>query len=82
MKSLPAEGVEEDVAEAITRVVSHGERVVLHVHGEGVAALVSLEDLTRLEELEDLQDIEDAKKALAEDGENITLDQLRTELGL
>jgi PHD/YefM family antitoxin component YafN of YafNO toxin-antitoxin module len=72
--------VEEDVSKALDRVVSEGERVVLHVEGVGMAALISTDDFALLDELEDRQDFEDAKASLAEPGESITLGELRAEL--
>lgn len=61
-----AVAIQENMQDVLERVVTKGERVMLHQDGKGVAALVSLEDLALLEELEDRLDNEEADKALAE----------------
>ena len=82
MTHSSATKIEEDLTSALGRVIREGERVILHIGGKGVAALVPLEDLSLLEAQEDVQDVEDAKRSLEEPGENTTLDELRSELGL
>jgi hypothetical protein len=42
--------------------------------------LALIEDLAALQAIEDRQDVEDARQALAEPGENITLEQLARDL--
>lgn len=54
------------LADAINRVASAGERVVLTRRKKGVAALVSMKDLAALERLEDEADAKAARRALAE----------------
>jgi hypothetical protein len=49
--------------------------------GSLVAALVPYEDARLLEEEEDRIDLEEARKALAEGGEPVTLEQLKADLG-
>jgi len=44
--------------------------------------LALIEDLAELQALEDKQDLEDARAALAEPGENITLEQMAKDLGV
>ena len=54
------------ISEAISRVVSSGDRIVIQRRGKPTAALVSLNDLRMLETLEDQIDVEAARKALAD----------------
>lgn len=55
--------------------------VALTRRGRPLAAIVPLEDLELLQALEDKLDLEEARNALTEPGENITLEQLKVELG-
>ncbi len=71
----------ETLTEAIDRVASAGERVVLTRKRKGVAALVSMDDLAALQRLEDEADVKAARKARKEKG-GITLDQYRKKHGL
>ena len=50
--------------------------------GRSQHVLAVIEDLAELQALEDKQDIEDARTALAEPGEDISLEQLAKELGV
>jgi antitoxin (DNA-binding transcriptional repressor) of toxin-antitoxin stability system len=78
--------VRDNMADALNRVAYAGERIVLQRRGQGIAALVSMEDLALLEALEDRADIKAARKALAEakrKGEApLTAEQVRQQLGL
>lgn len=56
----------DELASAIDRVASEGERVVLTRKRKGVAALVSMDDLAALQRLEDEADLRAARKAKAE----------------
>ena len=58
-----------------------GERVILERRGKGVVALVSMDDLSVLEAAEAREDVRAAKRARKEKG-GVTLEQMRTELGL
>jgi prevent-host-death family protein len=50
----------------ILKTVSAGERIVLHRHKKGVAALVPMEDLALLEEIEDRLDARAGRAAIRE----------------
>ncbi|MDW7774640.1 MAG: type II toxin-antitoxin system Phd/YefM family antitoxin [Desulfobulbaceae bacterium] len=69
-------------ADIVNQVAYGKEPVVLTRRGQGIAALVSMEELELLQQIEDFIDIEDAKKALAEPGENIPAQELWKQLGL
>jgi prevent-host-death family protein len=58
--------IRDNLVDAIDRVASAGERVVLTRKSKGVAALVSMEDLAALRQWEDEADAKAARKALAE----------------
>ena len=70
-----------DLAEALRKVTTAGERVIVQRRGKGVAALVSLEDLALLEKLEDEVDLKTAQAALRERGE-FPWEKVKAELGL
>lgn len=72
----------EDLADLVSKVHYHGERVVLTRYRKPFAALVSSEDLKLLELIEDRVDVEAAKKALAESDERIPFDEVCQRLGL
>ena len=69
-------------ADIVNQVAYGKEHVVLTRRGQGIAALVSMEELELLQQIEDFIDIEDAKKALAEPGENIPAQDVWKQLGL
>lgn len=73
--------IRDNLADSLNRVAYGGERVVLERHGKGVAALISMEDLALLEAIENRDDVRAALKARKEKG-GVTLDQLKTDLGL
>jgi len=77
---------QETFSHSLTRVVTKGERVVVHRRGKAVAALIPLEDLALLEELEDQKDVEEyraAKQEWERDGrQTTTLDDVVKELGI
>jgi len=57
-----------DMATPVNRVAFGGERVVLTRRSEGIAAVVSMDDLRTLEDLEDAADLKAALKARKEKG--------------
>lgn len=71
----------DDMADPINRAAYGGERIILTRRGQGVAALVSMEDLALLQKLEDEIDIKAALKALKEKG-IVSLEQIKAELGI
>ena len=72
----------ENLEDTLKRVAGELRRVVVHHQGKDIAVLVPLEDLALIEEMEDRFDVENAEAAMAEDGENIKLADLKAELGL
>jgi PHD/YefM family antitoxin component YafN of YafNO toxin-antitoxin module len=78
---LSAKTIPVNLRDAIDRVVSEGERVVLTRKRKGVAALVSMDDLAALQRLEDEADLKAVHRARKEKG-GITLDQYRKKHGL
>ena len=69
-------------ADIVNQVAYGKEPVVLTRRGQGIAALVSMEEFELLQQIEDFIDIEDAKKALAEPGENMSAQEVWKQLGL
>lgn len=69
-------------ADLVNQVAYGKEHVVLTRRGQGIAALVSMEEFELLQQIEDFIDIEDAKKALAGSGENIPAQEVWKQLGL
>lgn len=62
---------------------AHSEPVYLTRHNRRVGAIVNVDTLERLmEAAEELDDISAYDAAKAENGENVSLDELRRELGL
>ncbi len=72
----------ENFSDLVNRSAYGKERIVLTRRGKSVAAVVPIEDLELLEEIEDRLDVEAARKALAEPGENLPLDDVKRLLGL
>ena len=68
----------------VLKGVRKGERFLLSRHKEGVAAVVSVEDLAVLQAIEDRRDAEAARAALADAKVNGTVswEQVKAELGL
>jgi antitoxin Phd len=61
-----------------------GTRYLIHRHGAGIAAIVSVEDLALLEVIERRRDLKAARQALEEierEG-SISWDQAKAELGI
>ena len=69
----------DDMADPINRAAYGGERVILTRRGEGIAALVSMDDLALLEELENQADLKAAIKARKETG-GVSLAQIKARL--
>ncbi|MBI5559304.1 MAG: type II toxin-antitoxin system Phd/YefM family antitoxin [Deltaproteobacteria bacterium] len=70
------------IADIVNKVAYGKEPIVLTRRGQGVAALISIDELELLQQIEDYIDIEDAKKALAEPGVNISAQEFWKKLGL
>ena len=73
--------IRDNLADALNKVASSGERVVLARRGKGLAALVSMEDLDVLEKMEDEADLKAAKKARKEKG-SVSLEKIKARLGM
>ena len=71
-----------DMAKTVNRVAFGKERIVLERHGDGVIALVPIEDMELLEELEDRIDIEEAKKVLKSRASKVPLEKVKKAFGL
>jgi prevent-host-death family protein len=69
----------DDMADPINRAAYSGERVILTRRGQGIAALVSMDDLALLEELENQADLKAAIKARKEAG-GVSLAQIKARL--
>jgi len=82
MVRIAASRVRQDFAETLNEVVYRGERVVLQRRGKNLAAIVPMADFEVLEALEDRIDLEAARRALRGRGKNISLKQIKAELGL
>lgn len=84
MAKLSVSEARDTLSAVVSRVAFKGERVVLHRHGKGVAALVSVEDLELLAAIEDKMDLDAARKALSETGRKGTTSwtKLKAQLGL
>jgi prevent-host-death family protein len=73
-------------SEIVNRAAFGGKRTVIARNGKEVAAVIPIEDLRLLERLVeaemDRQDIEAAVASTIEPGENVSLQDLKKELGL
>jgi prevent-host-death family protein len=68
-----------DMADPVNRAAYGGERVILTRRNEGIAALVSMEDLRTLEALEEEADLKAALKARKEKG-GVPLERIEARL--
>ena len=66
MTYVTVKQIQQDIAGALDRVASGGERIVVRRNRKSLAALIPIEDLALLERMEDRFDNEEADKALAE----------------
>ena len=87
MPNTPATIEESHLSDAIERVSTESERLIVVREGKSVVAVVPLEDLETLEELDDILDqadipeIEAARKEAQEKG-TIPLAEVKARLGL
>jgi len=72
----------KNFADIVNKVAYGKEPIVLTRRGQGVAALISIDELELLQQIEDYIDIEDAKKALTAPGDNIPAQEFWKQLGL
>ena len=81
MTTISMSEIRLKLSELANRVIYGGERVVVEKNNKPAFAMVSMEDMELLERLEDEIDIKAAKEALKE-GDFVTLEQVKKELGL
>ena len=79
--TISAVEARKNFSDIVNKVIYGKESVILTRRGEGVAALVSMDELKLLQQIEDYIDIEDAYKALAEPGCNIPAQEFWRQLG-
>lgn len=72
----------KNFSDIVNKVAYGNEPIIVTRRGEGVAALVSMDELKLLQQIEDYIDIEDAYKALADPGCNIPAQEFWKQLGL
>ena len=88
MVTVSSEQVRDGLGELINRVAYAGERVMVTRRGKNIVGIISAEELELLEAvldaIEDEIDIPLVKERMAEidRGEYVTLEQLKSELGL
>jgi prevent-host-death family protein len=86
MTRLNVSKAREEFPEVVNRAAYGKERTIVSRRGKDLAAVIPIEDLRLLERLAEEEmdriDLEAAHAALAEPGENISLEQLKKELGL
>ena len=82
MTTLTISNARQELPELVNRVAYGGERICVKRRNKQVAALVSMEDLKLIEYLEDQVDIEAVRKAMAEGGKTVTLDEFKKRLKL
>lgn len=81
MPSLSTMQARDRLSELVNQVAYGKERVTITRRGKRLAVLVPMEDAELIRAIEDKIDLDEARKALAEPGKNITLEQLKEELG-
>lgn len=80
-RSVPSKDLRDSLADVLGGVAYGSERVGVTRHGKLTAVVISVGDLELLEELEAARDAAEftAAKA-ADDGNRVSLDELRTEV--
>ncbi len=68
-------------SDLIASTTTKKQRTLITQNGQGVAVLVPFEDLALLQKLEDILDYQEAIEALNEPGKNISLEEMKKELG-
>lgn len=80
-RSVPSKDLRDSLADVLGGVAYGSERVGVTRHGKLTAVVISVDDLELLEELEAARDAaEFAAARAADDGERVSLDELRTEV--
>lgn len=82
MNDVSVTEAREGFAGLLNRVTYGRDRVRITRRGKPLAVLIPAEDLELLEALEDADDLRELREAAAQDdGERVTLEALRAELG-
>ena len=80
-RSVPSRDLRDKLADILGGVAYGSERIGVTRHGKLTAVVISVEDLELLEELEAARDVAEFRAAkAADDGERVTLDELRAEV--
>lgn len=80
-RSIPSKDLRDSLADVLGGVAYGSERVGVTRHGKLTAVVISVDDLELLEELEAARDAAEFRAAkAADDGERVSLDELRAEL--
>lgn len=80
-RSVPSKDLRDSLADVLGAVAYGSERVGVTRHGKLTAVVISVDDLELLEELEAARDVaEFAAARAADDGERVSLDELRAEV--
>jgi prevent-host-death family protein len=80
-ESVTTRQLREDLASVIGRAGYAHERVGITRHGKLAAVVIGVDDLEALEAFEMARDVEELRKAkAADDGERVSLSELRDEL--
>ena len=74
--------VRPNLKELADRVCFYGKQICVERNGKPAFALISIEDLHLLEALEDKIDLDEAREILAKESGSVSLDQVRTRLGI
>jgi antitoxin Phd len=82
MSEMAVSDAREHLSDVVNRAAYRGEAIYLTRRGRRLAAVVPAEMLEAIEAAEDAADVAAAREALAEKGERISLDQMRSELDL
>jgi len=86
MTRLNVSKAREEFPDVVNRAAYGKERTIISRRGRDLAAVIPIDDLRLLERLAqeemDRIDIEAARAALAEPGENVSLERVKEELGL
>lgn len=80
-RSVPSKDLRDSLADILGGVAYGSERVGVTRHGKLTAVVISVDDLELLERLESARDASEfAAAKAADDGERVTLEDLRAEV--
>ncbi|MFM1919398.1 MAG: hypothetical protein RLZZ303_1032 [Candidatus Hydrogenedentota bacterium] len=82
MRHITAEDLQRDLQKHITDLAARNEPMVISRENHVVAIMLPANDEMLIEELEDRIDLEAARIAMAEEGDDISLESLEHKLGL